>query len=151
VSPTLSVDVWLRGTDFATTATIAAPARPPAGWTDDDVRMVLEGMLRAMDRESRQSPVDSQRSAMSSRQSGDGNDEPSIAGSGDRPIALRGLSWIVNPYEEGSVRGMVIAIEITLGAAIAGPFDIDKSALEAMITRVIAAAGVPPAAIDRVH
>ena len=30
----------------------------------------------------------------------------------------------MNPYEEG---GVVIAIEITLGAAIAGPFDIDQA------------------------
>jgi hypothetical protein len=44
------------------------------------------------------------------------------------------LSWIVNPYEDG---GVVIAIEITLGAAVAGPFDIDKGALETMITRVL--------------
>ena len=51
-------------------------------------------------------------------------------------IALRSLSWIVNPYEEG---GVVIAIEITLGAAIAGPFDIDRASLEALITRVLAA------------
>ena len=35
--------------------------------------------------------------------------------SGERTIALRGLSWIVNPYEEG---GVVIASEITLGAEI---------------------------------
>jgi len=52
----------------------------------------------------------------------------------DRPVALRGLSWIVNPYEDG---GVVIAIEITLGAAIAGPFDIDQTALEGMIERVL--------------
>jgi len=52
---------------------------------------------------------------------------------------LRGLSWIVNTYDEG---GVVIAIEITLGAAIAGPFAIDKATLEAMITRVMA----PPVA-----
>ena len=52
----------------------------------------------------------------------------------ERSIALRGLSWIVNPYEEG---GVLIAIEITLGAAIAGPFDIDKASLESMITRVL--------------
>ena len=55
-------------------------------------------------------------------------------------IALRGLSWIVNPYEEG---GVVIAIEITMGAAIAGPFDIEQSKLEAMITRVIARPAAP--------
>jgi hypothetical protein len=123
---TLSVDVWLRGTDFATTATIEGPPRVPAAWTDDDVRTVLEGMLRAMDRQNNP----------------DG---------GERSIALRGLSWIVNPYEEGSSRGVVIAIEITLGAAIAGPFEIDKASLESMIARVIAApTGVAPAT-SRVH
>jgi hypothetical protein len=36
---------------------------------------------------------------------------------------------------------VVIALEITLGAAIAGPFDIEQSALETMITRVIAQSG----------
>jgi hypothetical protein len=109
------VDIWLRGTDNATTETIEGVARDPRHWTDDDVRAVLEGMLRAMDRRKR-------------------------PGGGDRQIALRGLSWIVNAYEDG---GVVIAIEITLGAAIAGPFDIDKAALEATITRVLAA---PPSA-----
>jgi hypothetical protein len=107
---TLSVDIWLRGNDFATTETIDGPAAPPAQWTEADVRQVLEGMLRAMDRSKR----------------------PGEAG---RAVSLRGLSWIVNPYESG---GVVIAIEITLGAAIAGPFQIDKTALEAMIRRVIA-------------
>jgi hypothetical protein len=47
----------------------------------------------------------------------------------------------VNPYEDG---GVVIAIEITLGAAIAGPFDIEQAALEAMITRVLARPAAPP-------
>ena len=59
---------------------------------------------------------------------------------------LRGLSWIVNPYEGG---GVVIAIEITLGAAVAGPFEIDKAALDAMIARVIARAASPPS--TKVH
>jgi len=105
---TCHVDVWLRGSDFATTESIEGIAEPRS-WTDEDVRTVLEGMLRAMDR--RKNP-----------------------GGADRPVALRGLSWIVNPYEEG---GVVIALEITLGAAVAGPFDIDKAALEAMIRRVL--------------
>jgi len=117
---TVSVDIWLRGTDFATTETIEGIARPPSAWTDADVRLVLEGMLRAMDRRKR--PRD-----------------------GDRAIALRGLSWIVNPYDDG---GVVIAIEITLGAAIAGPFDVDKAALEATIARVIAAdTAAPPSTV----
>ena len=46
----MTVDVWLRGTDFATTATIEGSAHAPGAWTDEDVRLVLEAMLRAMDR-----------------------------------------------------------------------------------------------------
>jgi hypothetical protein len=49
--------------------------------------------------------------------------------------ALRGFSWIVNPYEGG----MLIALEMTLGAAVVGPFAIEKAKLEAMIERVMAA------------
>src|SRR5260370_16597167 len=78
-------------------------------WSDDDVRAVLEAMLRAMD--CSKSP-----------------DQP------DRQISLRGLSWIVNPYEEG---GVVIAIEITTGAAVAGPFAIYTTAPQAMIGRLL--------------
>ena len=110
----IPVDVWLRGTDVAQTTSVDGPVRAPAEWTDEDVQLVLAAMLRAMDRQKHP----------------DGE---------ERAIALRSLSWIVNPYEEG---GVVIAIEITLGAAIAGPFDIDKTALETMITRVLAQ---PPA------
>ena len=116
----VAVDIWLRGTDVARTATFDEIARQPDAWTDEDVRAVLEGMLRAMDREKR-------------------------PGEADRTIALRGLSWIVNPYEDG---GVVIAIEITMGAAIAGPFEIDKARLEGMIARVLAAPRTsPPATI----
>ena len=116
---TVSVDIWLRGTEHATTTTIEGLTRDPSAWTDDDVRLVLEGMLREM---------------AQLKQPGE---EP-------RTIALRGLSWIVNRYDEG---GVVIAIEITLGAAIAGPFDIDKGALEAMITRVMAPPVAPPSTL----
>lgn len=119
---TVQVDVWLRGEDFATTKTIEGLAREPHAWTDDDVRLVLHGMLTAMHR--LKHPNDS-----------------------DAPVALRGLSWIVNPFDEG---GVVIAIEITMGAAVAGPFQIDKAALEAMIGRVLARP-VPPAASSTVH
>ena len=112
---TIPVDVWLRGTDFAHTTSFDGPGSAPAEWTDDDVQGVLQGMLRVMDRQKHP----------------DGR---------ERTIALRGLSWIVNPYEEG---GVVIAIEITLGAAIAGPFDIDQASLEAMIRRALASPAVP--------
>jgi hypothetical protein len=106
---TVLVDIWLRGQDFATTRSIDAIAREASDWTDDDVRAVLEGMLRVMH-------------------------ELKYPDDQERAITLRGLSWIVNPFEEG---GVVIAIEISLGAAIAGPIQIDKKALETMIARVL--------------
>ena len=103
------VDVWLRGSDHATTQTVDDIAHAPDAWDDEDVRKVLEGMLRAMHR--LKHPA-----------------------SDDPHVALRGLSWIVNPYEGG---GVVIALEITLGAAVAGPFDADQTRLEAAIARVL--------------
>ena len=112
---TVQVDIWLRGTDVATTETIEDIAREPGAWMDDDVRVVLEGMLHAMDR--LKNP-----------------------GQARRVAALRGFSWIVNPYEGG----MLIALEMTLGAAVAGPFAIEKAKLEVMIERVMAA---PPSAV----
>ena len=51
-----------------------------------------------------------------------------------RPIALRGFSWIVNPFEDG---GVVIALEMSLGAAVAGPFDVPAPDLTARIQRVM--------------
>ena len=118
------VDVWLRSSDAATTRTVDAVAHAPAAWDDDDVRQVLEGMLRAIHQ--LKHPTETA-----------------------PPVALRGISWIVNAYEEG---GVVIAIEITLGAAVAGPFDIDKGALEAMITRVIRQQIVPaPTSPTTIH
>ena len=87
---TVSVDIWLRGQDFARTEQIAGVAREPRVWTDDDVRAVLHGMLLAMHRLKHPDEI-------------------------DRPVVLRGISWIVNPFEDG---GVVIAIEITMGAAI---------------------------------
>ena len=106
------VDIWLRGDHNATTRHISGIDRDPEAWTDDDVRAMLEGMLFEMHRLK----------------------HPEIA---VPYVALRSLSWIVNPYEDG---GVVVAIEISLGAAIAGPFKVDQKGLEAMITRVLAEA-----------
>jgi hypothetical protein len=51
-------------------------------------------------------------------------------------VTLRGFSWIVEPTSEG----VVIAIEIPSGVAVAGPFRIDQSRLDRLISRVLAAA-----------
>jgi len=115
----IPVDIWIRGTDFATTKQIDTVSRDPGAWTDDDVRAILEGMLHAMD-------------------------EARNPGQANRVAALRGFSWIVNPFEGG----VLVAIEMTLGAAVAGPFTIEKTRLEDMITRVLAASnGRPPAVV----
>lgn len=106
------IDIWLRGDNHATTEVIAPVPREPRAWTDADVVAVLEGMLRALERASRPET------------------------SPDRPVALRGFSWIVSPFESG---GVVIALELTLGAVIAGPFDVAERELSATIERVIGA------------
>ena len=107
------VDIWLRGDNHATTLAMTPVPREPRAWTDEDIVAVLEGMLRALERAK------------------DPGARP------DRPVALRGFSWIVSPFETG---GVVIALELTLGAVIAGPFDIPESDLSARIERVIGAA-----------
>ena len=104
------IDIWLRGENHATTRAIAPVAREPRAWTDEDVAEVLVGMLRAIDRAKHPH------------------------GPEDRPVGLRGFSWIVNPFESG---GVVIALEMTLGAVIGGPFDIPESRLTGMIRRVM--------------
>lgn len=86
--------------------------REPNTWTDTDIVAVLEGMLRALERA--KDPV----------------------ASPDGPVSLRGFSWIVNPFETG---GVVIALELTLGAVVAGPFDIPESTLSAKIGRIMGA------------
>jgi hypothetical protein len=122
----IPVDIWLRGENHATTLTIAPVSREPGAWTDSDVGAVLTAMLRAL--ESARHP----------------ETDP------DRPITLRGFSWIVNPYHDG---GVVIAIELSLGAVVAGPFDIAESELSAMIERVLTwDRGVPSVApTDVIH
>jgi hypothetical protein len=63
-------------------------------------------------------------------------------------VGFRGVSWIVNDYDRG---GVVVAVEITLGAAIAGPIEIDKPALEEMVARVVARPAPTPPTSTSVH
>jgi hypothetical protein len=104
---TYTVEVVLRDRDSAISE-VATTTSAPRDWTEFDVEDVLRGILRAIDRAS--------------------NPE-----AGDRTIALRGFSWIVEPAEGG----VVIAIEIPTGAAVAGPFDADQHQLDALITTAL--------------
>ena len=116
---TFDVEIVLRERDYATTEHLPVPGRRgPGEWTDEDVEQVLKDILLAIDRaRNPQTP--------------------------QRYVALRGFSWIVEPTSDG----VVIAIEIPMGAAVAGPFKVEQAALDHKIRRVLAAAAsAPPAA-----
>lgn len=107
------VEIVLRERDIATTERLEHGTEPRA-WREADVETVLKQILLAIDR------------------------ARNPAGA-SRFVALRGFSWIVEPVGEH----VVIAIEIPMGAAVAGPFAIEPQRLDEMIRRVIAAAALP--------
>jgi hypothetical protein len=120
----LELEVWLRNDDFARTDIVDVPLAALETWTDDDVRMLLVELLRAIDR-AKHPDVDR-----------------------DRPVYLRGFNWIVSPFEG---RGVLVTVEIQLGAAAAGPFPIAQDRLEAMIVRVVAQSRADAESAPRVH
>jgi hypothetical protein len=111
---TFDVEIVLRERNFAVTEQVQHENEPDA-WTEGDVETVLKEILLAIDRVKNPEAV-------------------------DRYVALRGFSWIVEPTDEG----VVIAIEIPMGAAVAGPFDIEQPRLDGMITRVLASGRPKP-------
>lgn len=111
---TFDIEIVLRERDYAVTETVRLETAAP-DWTDVEVESVLKTMLLAIDRV--KDPVKD-----------------------DRYVALRGFSWIVEPTQGG----VVIALEIPSGAAVAGPFEIEQQRLDRMITRVLAAARPAP-------
>lgn len=111
---TYNVEIVLRDRDVAIEEKLET-TRAAREWTELEVEDVLRDILRAIDRA--QHP-----------------DAPA-----DRPVVLRGFSWIAEPSDDG----VVIAIEIPMGAAVAGPFDIDQARLDALITGVLKRQSVP--------
>ena len=105
---TFTVEVVLRDREFATSEELKV-ASPPREWNELDAEDVLRGILRAIDRARNPDSADS------------------------RHISLRGFSWIVEPSDGG----VVIAVEIPMGAAVAGPFEADQQELDALITRTL--------------
>ena len=104
----MDVDVWVRGQQEATTRQIEGVPADAARWTDEDVKLLIEQMLIALDRVKNPG--------------------------GDRPqVSLRGFSWIVSP----EASGVLIHLEMQLGTASAGPFAIDEARLTEMISRVM--------------
>lgn len=114
---TTDVDVWLRGTNHAATDRLTVAA-DPAAWTDEDVRALLTEMLLAIE-----------------RQKNPGGEPP--------PVRLSGFSWIVSPDSNG----VLVHLEMQMGTASAGPFDIDETRLSDMITRAVAAPDAPSSVV----
>ena len=108
---TFEIEIVLRNRDSAIVERLAHDGNAPADWTEMDVQEVLKTMLLAIDRAKN-------------------------PGADRQFVALRGFSWIVEPSDGG----VVIAIEIPTGAAVAGPFAIAQPRLDALISRVLAAA-----------
>jgi hypothetical protein len=108
---TFDVEVVLKGRDFAVTEAVSVAHGDPKSWDEAAVRDVLVQILRAIDRV----------------------EHPSAPP--DLPVSLRGFSWIVEPNGDD----VVIAIEIPMGAAVAGPFAIAQAQLDGLISRVLLA------------
>lgn len=106
---TFNVEVVLKGRDFAVTEAVTVPHGPASAWDEGAVYDVLVETLRAIDR-------------VANKHS-----------SKDRAVTLTGFSWIVEP-SDGQV---ILALEIPMGAAVAGPFDMPQARLDALITSVI--------------
>ena len=87
----IDVDVWVRGAAGAVTQKMKGVSTDVASWTVADVKLLLEQMLKALDR------------------ARDPNSEPAS-------VAMRGFSWIVSP-DQG---GVLVHLELQLGTASAG-------------------------------
>ena|SRR5436190_17043468 len=112
------IEIVLRDRETAISERLRHEGSVPAEWTELDVDAILKSMLLAIDRAKN-------------------------PGAQDRYVTLRGFSWIVEPTDGG----VVIALEIPTGAAVAGPFDIPQQRLDSLITKAIATAGPTPSVV----
>lgn len=106
---TIPIEIMLRHNPGVFTRQVEHPGNPRQ-WTVDDVRAVLEAILVAVN----------------------GVQHP---GEQAGPVSLRGLSWIVSPYQDG----VVIAFEIHSASVVAGPLLVDEPLLTALVAGAVAA------------
>lgn len=110
---TFDIEIVLRNRDEAIRRRLRHDGNDVPRWTELDVQQVLKSMLLAI--EHAKNPRSEQ-----------------------EYVALRGFSWIVEP----TGGGVVIAIEIPMGAAVAGPFNIPQARLDSMISKVLSSNSV---------
>ena len=103
------VEVVLKGSDSAVRETVTVPHGAPSTWDEGAVYDALVEILRAIDRA--QNPKAPR----------------------DRAVILTGFSWIVEPEGEN----VVLALEIPMGAAVAGPFAMPQARLDALVASVL--------------
>lgn len=115
---TFNVEVLLKGKEHVVDESVDLDRPDTADWADDDVRRILTLTLGIYDKVL----------------------NPSAE---TRSVSLQGFSWIVTPVDGG----VAIAIEMSTGALVAGPFDVDADELTATIQRVMA----NRAGSERVH
>ena len=118
---TYKIEIMLRGDESVYTDTLHHIGNELHAWTAEDASTVMHSVLRAID-----GVLNPER----------GDDAPATS--------LRGVNWIVSPYEEG----VVVAVEIHSASAVAGPFHIEGDRLDALLTE---AAGTPLTSPGVVH
>lgn len=106
---TFTVEVVLKGRDEVAIEQVAISHGTPDSWTEAAVRDVLIETLRAIERAK----------------------DPKAPR--DRAVMLTGFSWIVEPVD-GKV---MLALEIPMGIAAAGPFAIAQARLDALVAAVL--------------
>ena len=106
---TFSVEVVLKNKDEVAMEQVSISHGTPDTWDEAAVRDVLVETLRAIERA---------KDSKAPR---------------DRAVMLTGFSWIVEPIE-GQV---MLALEIPMGVAAAGPFAIEHKRLETLVTAVL--------------
>src|SRR5688500_13690072 len=105
----VEVEIWVGGTQHATTHRLTSVSPVASTWTDDDVRQLLPELLLALAREK------------------DTGGEPPA-------VTLRGFSWIAIRNDSG---GVLLHLHMQMGTASAGPFPIDEERLKEIVARVM--------------
>jgi hypothetical protein len=119
---TFNVEVVLKNKDEVAVEQIEIKHGSPDTWTEVAVRDVIVETLRAIERAK----------------------DP--ASPRDRVVTLTGFSWIVEPID-GQV---MLALEIPMGVAAAGPFAMPQAKLDALVSSVMRLERVGPAS-NTVH
>jgi hypothetical protein len=106
---TYDVEIMLRGNERVYSERVHHIGNEPADWTVEDASTLIHTVLRAIDRVLNP----------------DRDDEPTTS--------IRGVNWIISHFEGKPV----VALEIHSASAVAGPFPIEASRLESLLSEAV--------------